>query len=99
MKHVCIKIFSSSLVAVFLGVGTLLPFQLTGHAQAHAHHDATTHATPLCTLLCSAGQIAQIADPTPALALRYTYNLESLTFISHHAIPVSRLLARGPPAA
>ncbi len=98
MKRVFNKFLAIGLVAIFLGVNAWLPFQIMGHAQAHAHHQATTHATPLCTLLCSAGHIAHNADPTPPFVHSSAYNLEPPTFISRLAIHVSRLLARGPPA-
>jgi len=89
------KIF---LAASIFGVNAWLPFQLMGHVHAHAQHHSATHATPLCTLLCSAGQMAQIADPTPPLPQNYAYNLRLPTFNSFLAINVPPLLARGPPA-
>ncbi len=87
-----------SLVVTFLGISAWLPFQMIGHGQTHAHHEATTHATPLCTLFCSAGQMAHIADPTPAFSQNYAFNLETPIFISHLAIQLSLLPARAPPA-
>lgn len=98
MKCVCIKIFAIGLVAAFLGVNAWLPFQMMGHVHAHTHHDSATHATPLCTLLCSAGQMAHIADPTPPLVQSYAYSLGLPTFTSLLASHVAPLLARGPPA-
>ena len=98
MKRVIIKFFAIGLVTVFVSVNTWLPFQVMQHAHAHAHHQAATHTTPLCTLLCSAGQMTHIADPTPQFAHSYIYSLEPATFHSIFAIHVSPLLARGPPA-
>ena len=98
MKRLFLHSAAIVLVASLLGVNAWLPFQMMGHSHSHAHHDSATHATPLCTLLCSAGQMAQIADPTPVLAQRYAYNLRLPTFNSFLAINVPPLLARGPPA-
>jgi len=33
--------------------------QLSAHAAHHAHHNAATHATALCSWLCAAGQTAE----------------------------------------
>ena len=33
--------------------------QLTTHASQHAHHDATTHATVLCSWLCMAADAGE----------------------------------------
>ena len=33
--------------------------QLTAHASQHAHHDATTHATVLCSWLCMAADAGE----------------------------------------
>jgi len=98
VKRLIISRIAITLVGTILGISAWLPFQMMGHAQTHAHHEAAAHATPLCTLFCSAGQMAQIADPTPEFAQSCAFNLESPTFTSHHAIHASRLLARGPPA-
>jgi hypothetical protein len=87
-----------ALVGTILGISAWLPFQMMGHAKTHVHHQAATHASPLCTLFCSAGQMAQMADPTPTFAQSYVYNLEISTFTAHLAMAASRLLARGPPA-
>lgn len=97
MKRLFLYSATIFLVASLLGVNAWLPFQMMGHSHAHAQHDSATHGTPLCTLLCSAGQMAQIADPTPPLPQSYAYNLRLPTFNAFLAINVSALLARGPP--
>ena len=99
MNRLIIYRVAIALVGTIVGISVWLPVQMMGHAQTHAHHQAATHASPLCTLLCSAGQMAQIADPTPEFALSYAFNLESPTFTSHLTIYASPLLARGPPTS
>lgn len=46
----------ANLAACLFVLNVWLPAQVVGHATAHAHHSSATHADPLCTLLCSAGQ-------------------------------------------
>jgi len=88
-----------ALAGMLLGMSVWLPFQMMGHAKIHhTHHQAATHASPFCTLLCSAGQMAQITDPTPHFGQPYLYHLEFSTFTSHLTVAVSPLLARGPPS-
>ena len=99
MKRLIIHHVAIALVGTLLGINLWLPFQMMGHAQTHAHHhQAATHASPLCTLFCSAGQMAQMGDPTPEFGQGYAFTIESPTFTSHFAITASPLLARGPPA-
>ena len=97
MNRLIIYRVAIALVGTILGMSVWLPVQMMGHAQTHAHHQAATHASPLCTLLCSAGQMAQMEDPTPKFTQSFVFNLESPTFISHLEIFTSPLLARGPP--
>lgn len=99
MKRLILNPVAITLIGTILGISAWLPFQMIGHVKTHAHHQAATHSAPLCMLFCSAGQMAQITDSTPEFALSYAYNLEPPTFTSHHAIHVSRLLARGPPTS
>lgn len=97
MNRLIIHRIAIALIGTLLGISVWLPFQMMGHAKAHVHHQAATHTSPLCTLFCSAGQMAQMADPTPEFGQSYAFNLESPTFTSHLAIAASPRLARGPP--
>ena len=55
-----------------LAIGVMLSFafvtgaltiQVTKHSIHHTHqHTATTHASPLCTWMCTAGQVLQTFD-------------------------------------
>jgi hypothetical protein len=44
------------LVACLLLLSALVYVQTVRHAAHHAHHQAATHASPLCSWLCAAGQ-------------------------------------------
>ncbi len=47
------------LAAGFLLLGAVLSSQAVAHAVHHAGHQAATHANPLCTWLCAAGQVLE----------------------------------------
>jgi hypothetical protein len=80
-----------------VGVNGWLHFQTIGHLHSHAHHNATTHASPLCTLLCSAGQMAQFTGTPPPHIIQQTASIEptvpTILLTSQATPPVSR----GPP--
>ncbi len=45
------------LIACCFVLNGWLFYQGVGHTLEHAHHSAAGHADPLCTWLCSAGQV------------------------------------------
>ena len=91
--HYC----SLFLLCCFVGANGWLHFQTIGHLHAHTHHNAATHASPLCTLLCSAGQMAQLIGTSPPPIIQQTASIETteptIRLISQATPPVSR----GPP--
>jgi len=97
MKRLFVNSATFVLVASIFGVSAWLPSQLMGHAHSHAHHQAATHATPLCTLFCSAGQMAHYSDPTPPLVQLVSYSLELPKYFSLLPLPLSLRFSRGPP--
>ena len=98
MKRSLTKIVVISLIAAFLGINAWLPLQAMGHAHTHEHHDAATHATPLCTLLCSAGHMAPLTDPIPPFVLSSLDKIDPLAIPSRLILHASSRFARGPPA-
>jgi len=91
------SLLSGILLVAFLGLNSWLPFQATRHSQAHAHHQATTHASPLCSWLCAAGHISyaegqQIPRPTS-----FTIFIDKQPFQGRHALFTAAPLSRGPP--
>ncbi len=72
--------------------------QTVGHAAHHAHHQAATHASPLCSWLCAAGQVLE--------AVSFGHHPETVpqTFVAVHvplAPPEADLRipsSRGPPS-
>lgn len=67
------------------------------HAEHHAHHQAGTHSTSICTWLCAAGQGIEYVSVT----LNSTRHLIEGTVVVHvDPIPISvsfHRLFRGPP--
>ena len=57
MNHTVLKFVAILLVLCVLSVGGLAQAQSVEHAGHHAHHQAATHGTVLCSWMCAAGTI------------------------------------------
>jgi hypothetical protein len=57
MNHTVLKYVSILLVFSVLSVGGLAQAQSVEHAGHHAHHQAATHGTVLCSWMCAAGTV------------------------------------------
>src|SRR3990172_4118595 len=71
--------------------------QLTAHMAQHAHHNAATHATALCSWLCAAGHTAEnVVPPTPTspTTISQAVEVEYLATGSSSFLPRA---SRGPP--
>jgi len=55
MNHAVLKFVSILVVLCILSVGGLAQAQSVEHAGHHAHHQAATHGTVLCSWMCAAG--------------------------------------------
>ena len=64
MNHTVRKFVSILLVLCVLSVGGLAQAQSVEHAGHHAHHQAATHGTVLCSWLCAAGTVLDSAVVT-----------------------------------
>ena len=64
MNHTVLKFVSILLVVCVLSVGGLAQAQSVEHAAHHAHHQAATHGTVLCSWLCAAGVVLDSAVVT-----------------------------------
>ena len=69
--------------------------QLTAHASQHAHHDASTHSTVLCSWLCMAANAAE--GTSVLLALVEQVDFAELEFLGPQISPV--LTVQPPPRA
>ena len=61
MTHTVLKYVSILLVFSVLSVGGLAQAQSVEHAGHHAHHQAATHGTVLCSWMCAAGTVLDSA--------------------------------------
>ena len=57
MNHTVLKFVAILLVLCVLSVGGLAQAQSVEHAGHHAHHQAATHGTVLCSWMCAAGTV------------------------------------------
>jgi hypothetical protein len=64
MNHIVFKFVSILLVLCVLSVGGLAQAQSVEHAGHHAHHNAATHGTVLCSWMCAAGVVLDTAVVT-----------------------------------
>ena len=69
--------------------------QLTAHAAQHAHHDASTHSTVLCSWLCMAANAAE--GTSVHLALAEQVEFIELEYLGPQISPV--LTVQPPPRA
>jgi hypothetical protein len=61
MNHKTFKFVSILLVLCVLSIGVLAQAQSVEHAGHHAHHQAATHGTLLCSWMCAAGTVLDTA--------------------------------------
>ena len=64
MNRTVLKFVSILLVLCVLSVGGLAQAQAVEHAGHHAHHQAATHGTVLCSWMCAAGTVLDSAVVT-----------------------------------
>jgi hypothetical protein len=56
MAPIGVRVLALSLALCLLSLSGLVFPQAVTHAGHHAHHQAATHASALCTWMCAAGQ-------------------------------------------
>jgi hypothetical protein len=61
INRTALKFVSILLVFCVLSVGGLAQAQMVEHAGHHAHHQAATHSTVLCSWMCAAGTVLDTA--------------------------------------
>lgn len=86
------------LVACLFLVPALASPAMVAHGARHAHHNAATHSSALCSWLCGAGQGFELTGSVyvPTIAFLATLDIESAnqTYDAVSVLPLSR----GPPA-
>jgi hypothetical protein len=98
MNHKAFKFVSILLVLCILSVGGLAQAQSVEHAGHHAHHQAATHGTLLCSWMCAAGTVLDTAVITFQAELKPIDLITPLQSIQP-SIEVCRISpSRAPPS-
>ena len=93
VRHIAVGGFALWLVALS---GIVYP-QLTAHMGEHAHHNAATHATALCSWLCIAADAVE-GTGVDVAPVRYATLLEQASPVTQlHLFHGSQPPSRAPP--
>jgi hypothetical protein len=98
MNHAILKFVSILVVLCVLSISGLAQAQSVEHAGHHAHHQAATHGTVLCSWMCAAGTLLDSAVVTfkTELSLIAFVTLPHSTQPSIEACQISS--SRAPPS-
>ena len=81
----------------FLVMSGVVSSQAAAHSLHHVHHNAATHSTILCSLMCAAGQVVSVDEPVFDAPLTVLQALE-VSRVDPVTITVPTLrFSRGPP--
>lgn len=97
MKHKLFHCCRLLLLCCFVGVNSWLQFQAIEHVHPHAPHHTTAHASPLCSLFCSIGQMAQLIETPPTPVLQQTASIEPAEPTILLRVQTTPPVSRGPP--
>lgn len=95
MNHTVLKYVSILLVFSVLSVGGLAQAQSVEHAGHHAHHQAATHGTVLCSWICAAGTVLD----SHVASFQAELKLITLITLPHTAQPFPELCQTSPSRA
>lgn len=99
MKCLRHPFLASSLVACLLLVGGVFASQSAAHSLHHDHHNASTHASVICSWMCAAGQVVEVADPILDSPLFSISKLEVVPVDLIRTVSLLLTFDRGPPHA
>lgn len=84
-------------LACFLVMGGVVSSHAAAHSLHHIHHNAATHSTILCSLMCAAGQVVSVEEPIFNAPLTILHALE-ISIVHPVTLTVPTLhFSRGPP--
>lgn len=84
-------------LACFLVMGGVVSSHAAAHSLHHVHHNAATHSTILCSLMCAAGHVVSVSEPVFDAPLTVLHDLE---FSVDHPVTLTvptLHFSRGPP--
>ena len=98
MKNLRQPFLVFGLVFCFLLVGSIFASQSAAHSLGHAHHhDATTHATLLCSWVCAAGEVLEVGNVIFDTSYRLISKVEPFSIILVRTASEFFTFQRGPP--
>ena len=98
MTRLSRTLLTFGMVTCFLVMSGVVSSQAAAHSFHHAHHNAATHSNILCSLMCAAGQVVNVAEPVFDAPLTVLHDLE-VFLVSPVTLTVPTLrFSRGPPS-
>ena len=86
------------ILACFVVMSGVVSSQAAAHSLHHVHHNAATHSTILCSLMCAAGQVVNGVEPVFDAQLTVSHDLKvSIVHPVRLTVPTLRF-SRGPPS-
>lgn len=81
----------------FLVMSGVVSSQAAAHSLHHVHHNAATHSTVLCSLMCAAGHVVSVDEPVFDTQFTVLHALE-VSIVQPVTLTVPTLhFSRGPP--
>lgn len=97
MTRVSRTVLVLGVLACFLVMSGVVSSHAAAHSLHHVHHNAATHSTVLCYLMCAAGHVVSVAEPVFDAPLTVLHALEvSITHPVTLTVPTPHF-SRGPP--
>ncbi len=97
MSRRVVPVVAVALAGVLLLLSGLLYPATVPHALHHAHHQAATHATALCSWLCAAGQMTESSVPVVGSEFRPIAWVSRQIADNPSTSPTYRPPSRAPP--
>jgi len=91
-------VFILGTLTCFLVISGVVSSQAAAHSLHHVHHNAATHSTVLCSLMCAAAEVVNVAEPVFDAPLTV---LQALEVSVVHPVTLTVLtlrFSRGPPS-
>jgi len=91
------QIVTFSVLGCLLLLNSLALPQVVMHSLHHDHHSSSTHNSPICFWVCTAGQMEESTTILPNQITQIIDIIDSQLFSFHPTAAFSYQYARGPP--
>jgi len=92
-----LKAIAVGLIACLLLLSGSFFYQVPSHLVHHAHHNAATHGSVLCSWMCTTAELLDTVDVSFEIHFLPVQTAEFFIAVSPPLIPPSRPLSRAPP--